>query len=92
MLHHLFSSSGNYYCANTVYTNNVYTYSNIGISGVLWFGINGFSNLFGKNLALSYQNNRKTSSINACGLMAERTHTHTQVKSPPSDPCAFYQT
>ena len=31
----------------------------------LWF--------FGKNLALSYQNNRKTSSINACGLMAKRT-------------------
>ena len=51
-----------------------------------------WKNIFGKNLALSYQNNRKTSSINACGLMAERTHTHTQVKSPPSDPCAFYQT
>jgi len=48
-LHHLFSSSGNYYCANTVYTNNVYTYSNIGISGVLWFGINGFSNLDSNN-------------------------------------------
>jgi len=47
---------------------------------------------FGKNLAFSYQNNRKTSSINACGLMAKKTHTHTQVKSPPSDPCAFYQT
>ena len=26
MLHHLFNSSGNYYCANTVYTNNVYTW------------------------------------------------------------------
>ena len=49
MLHHLFSSSGNYYCANTVYTNNVYTYSNIGISGVLWFGINSFSNLDSNN-------------------------------------------
>ena len=22
----------------------------------------------------------------------KHTHTHTQVKSPPSDPCAFYQT
>jgi hypothetical protein len=54
----------------------------------------GMSNV--KNLALSYQNNRKTSSINACGLMAKKTHTHThthtQVKSPPSDPCAFYRT
>ena len=48
-LHHLFSSAGNYYCANTVYTNNVYTYSNVGISGVLWFGINGFSNLDSNN-------------------------------------------
>ena len=38
-LHHLFSSSGNYYCAKTVYTNNVYTFSNIGISGVLRFDI-----------------------------------------------------
>ena len=45
----------------------------------------------GKNLALSYQNNRKTGSINACGLMTKK-HTHTQVKSPPSDPCAFYRT
>ena len=47
--------------------------------------------LFGKNLALSYQNKENTGSVNACGLLAKKTHTHThtQVKSPPSDPCAI---
>ena len=62
MLHHLFSSSGNYYCANTVYTNNVYTYSNIGISGVLWFGINGFSNLDSNNTDPIYIKRNKIAS------------------------------
>ena len=38
----------------------------------------GWVVFFGKNLALSYQNNRKTSSINACGLMAKNTHTDTR--------------
>ena len=62
MLHHLFSSSGNYYCANTVYTNNIYTYNTIGISGVLWFGINGFSNLDSNNTDPIYIKRNKIAS------------------------------
>jgi hypothetical protein len=34
-LHHLFSGSGNYYCANTMYTTDIYSSNNIGISGAL---------------------------------------------------------
>jgi Reverse transcriptase (RNA-dependent DNA polymerase) len=47
--------------------------------------------IFVKNLALSYQNNRKNK-FSKCMWPYGRKHTHTQVKSPPSDPCAFYRT
>ena len=57
MLHHLFSSSD-----NTVYTNNVYTYSNIGISGVIWFGINSFSNFDSNNTDPIYIKRNKIAS------------------------------
>jgi hypothetical protein len=66
-LHHLFSSSGDYYCVNTVYSNNVYTYSNIGISGFFWFGISSFSNLDSNNSDQIYVKRNKIAS-NVCKL------------------------
>ena len=44
---------------------------------------------FGKNLALSYQNKEKHRFSKRMWPFGQKTHTHTQVKSPPSDPCAI---
>ena len=48
-----------------------------------------FTNFFGKNLALSYQNKEKHRFSKRMWPFGQKTHTHTQVKSPPSDPCAI---
>ena len=73
------------------------------LSNLIWESLNTVPNIqagtiqlhnffFGKNLALSYQNNRKNKFNKRMWPYGQKTHTHTQVKSPPIDPCAFYRT